>query len=243
MTVYRRPDPIPLHRDRPAGEFALRRVKPEQEDLHHLVARQIFMAISGGSYSEGSVLPTEQALSEELGVSRTALREAIKGLASKGILETRRRRGTLVLDRSNWNMLDAEVIAWLRRDDSRAVSEQLWQTILALLPALAGLAAARGPSPHLRAAALLAGRGDLDARTGFVLELARGVGNRFALAIIAGAWRSLSTADSGFLEAATRGLTPDAAAAIVQAIARFDSAGTEAKLRSALVLQPNVVPA
>ena len=111
MTVYRRPDPIPLHRGRPSGEFALRRVRPEQEDLHHLVARQIFAAITGGHYPEGSILPTEQALSEELGVSRTALREAIKGLASKGMLETRRRRGTMVLDRSSWNMLDVEVTA------------------------------------------------------------------------------------------------------------------------------------
>ena len=243
MTVYRRPDPIPLHRDRPAGEFSLRRVKPEQEDLHHLVARQIFLAISGGSYPEGSVLPTEQALSAELGVSRTALREAIKGLASKGILETRRRRGTLVLDRSNWNMLDAEVIAWLRRGDSGAVSEQLWQTIVALLPALAGLAATRATTPQLRACALPAGRNDLAARTEFVFEVARSVGNRFTLAIVAGAWRSLSTDDGGFLESATRGLTPDVAASIVQSIARFHSQDAEVKLRSALILQPNVVPA
>jgi DNA-binding FadR family transcriptional regulator len=235
VTVYRRPDPIPLHRDRPAGAFALHRVKPEQEDLHHLVARQIFMAISAGSYPEGSMLPTEEALSEELGVSRTALREAIKGLASKGLLETRRRRGTLVLDRSNWNMLDAEVLAWLRRDDSRAVSEQLWQTVVSLLPSLAGLAAARGATPQLNASRLVAGQADIDARIEFVLEIARAVGNRFTLSIIAGALRSLSV-DRSFLETATAGLTPAVARSITSAITRFDGEAAQGELRNALVV-------
>lgn len=242
MTVYRRPDPIPLHRDRPAGDFALRRVKPEQEDLHHLVARQIFAAISDGSYPEGSVLPTEQALSEELGVSRTALREAIKGLASKGMLETRRRRGTLVLDRSNWNMLDAEILAWLRRDDSRAVSEQLWQTVAALLPSLAGLAALRGATPQLRTSRLVSGQTDVEARADFALEIARAVGNRFALSIVAGALNSLA-ADSSFLESATRGLTPAAANSILAAIATFDGETAQARLRDTLAPHATPVPA
>ncbi len=243
MTVYRRPDPIPLHRDRPTGDFALRRVKPEQEDLHHLVARQIFAAMTGGSYPEGSVLPTEEALSQELGVSRTALREAIKGLASKGMLETRRRRGTLVLDRSNWNMLDAEVLTWLRRDDSRAVSEQLWQTVVALLPSLARLASRSGMTPQLRASKLVAGENDVTHRAEFLLEIARAVGNRFTLSIVAGALGSLSSADSGFLNAETRGLTPSVASSIVSAIAAFDGDAAEARLRDALLPQTVAVPA
>lgn len=243
MTVYRRPDPIPLHRDRPTGNLALRRVKPEQEDLHHLVARQIFGAITGGSYPEGSVLPTEEALSHELGVSRTALREAIKGLASKGMVETRRRRGTLVLDRSNWNMLDAEVLAWLRRDDSRVVSEQLWQTIAALLPSLGQLAARRGMTPQLKASPLAAGQQDVTTRTDFIIELARAVDNRFILSVIAGALSSLIAADGAFLEEVTRGITSEVARATLASITALDGDGAEASLRRSLRPLPASVPA
>lgn len=234
MTVYRRPDPIPLHRDRPSAAFSLRRVKPEQEDLHHLVARQIFLAIIGGSYPEGSVLPTEDTLSQELGVSRTALREAVKGLSSKGILETRRRRGTLVRARSNWNMLDADVLSWLRRDDSRAVSEQLWQTIEALLPSLAGLVAQRGMTPRLRATRLSAGQNEIAARIDFILDLAHAAGNRFILSVVVTALDSLAVADGAFLEEVTRGITFEVARATLASIAAFDREGAEAGLRRPL---------
>ena len=44
----------------------------------------------------GSKLPNENILSEELNVSRTTLREAIRILATGGILEIRRGRGTFV---------------------------------------------------------------------------------------------------------------------------------------------------
>ncbi len=243
MTVYRRPDPIPLHRKAPASEFALRRVKSEKEDLHHLVARQIFSAVISGNYPEGSVLPTEHALAEELGVSRTALREAIKGLASKGMLETRRRRGTLVLGRGNWNMLDAEVLAWLRRDDNDAVSAQLWQTILTLLPPLAGLAAARGDLLTLRNSRLVAGNVSVEARLNFIVEIARAVGNRFILSIVGGALNNLHDSDSSFLETATAGLTPASASTISAAIEAYDGRAAEARLAAALTPRVIAVPA
>ena len=239
MTVYRRPDPIPLHRGRPAQGFALGQVRPDQEDLHHLVARRIFLAITAGHYPEGSILPTEQTLADELGVSRTALREAIKGLASKGLLETRRRRGTMVLDRSRWNMLDVDVIAWLRRDDSRAVSEQLWQTIEALLPPLAAIAALRGAA-SLRSSELVSGKMDAEARAEFLVEIARAAGNRFALSIVAAGLDSLLSADRGFLDAATSNLTPARASEIA---ARIDDRDEAAASMLQQVLQPQSAPA
>lgn len=231
VTVYRRPDPIPMHRGRPASSVSLGQVR-DQEDLHHLVARRIFLAIAAGSYPEGSILPTEQALSQELGVSRTALREAIKGLASKGMLETRRRRGTMVLDRSRWNMLDADVIGWLRRDDSRAVSEQLWETIRALLPALGTMAAARGLSP-LRTSPLARGKSDVEARADFLIELARAAGNRFTLSIVASSVTSLATADRDFFDATTRGLTAGVGAQIAQRIGDREEKAAATLLRQA----------
>lgn len=243
MTVYRRPDPIPMHRAHPVASVELGQIRPDQQDLHHLVARRIFLAISSGAYPEGSILPTEQALSDELGVSRTALREAIKGLASKGLLETRRRRGTMVLERSHWNMLDAEMLTWLRRDDSGAVSEQLWQTIVALLPSLGGLAALRHAPTPMRNSRLAAGEASLGARAEFILEIARTAGNRFTLSIVAGALNNLIADDRSFLELATGGLTPAAASAIASAIIASDNNAAETNLRAALSSQGATVPA
>jgi GntR family transcriptional regulator, galactonate operon transcriptional repressor len=57
-------------------------------------------------------LPDETALSEQFGVSRTVVREAIKVLASKGLVETRPKVGTQVRPRRHWNLLDSDVLAW-----------------------------------------------------------------------------------------------------------------------------------
>ena len=129
MTVYRRPDPIPLRHSAVASPGGLNTVKHEPDDLNRLVAREIFQAIASGHFPVGSILPNEHQLSADLGVSRTALREAIKGLASKGLVETRRKRGTLVLDRSRWDMLNPEVIAWSRKFPRALIA-------LALMPEL-----------------------------------------------------------------------------------------------------------
>jgi DNA-binding FadR family transcriptional regulator len=59
------------------------------------------------------VLPNESSLGRKFGVSRTALREAIKVLASKGLVEVRRKTGTRVRSQAEWNMLDPEVLTWL----------------------------------------------------------------------------------------------------------------------------------
>ena len=87
--------------------------------------------------------PNPHVVHRVLGVSRTALREAIKGLVARGVLETRRKRGTQVLERERWNQLDADLIAWSRRDGSRRVSEELWSTLVETQPSLARLAAGR----------------------------------------------------------------------------------------------------
>ena len=50
------------------------------------------------------------ALREELDVSLTALREALKVLSAKGIIDARQKRGTFVRPRSSWNMLDGDVL-------------------------------------------------------------------------------------------------------------------------------------
>jgi DNA-binding FadR family transcriptional regulator len=65
-----------------------------------------------GRFPVGSTLPGDAELMELFGVSRTALREALKTLAAKGLIESKTKVGTKVLDRHNWNMFDADILEW-----------------------------------------------------------------------------------------------------------------------------------
>ncbi|SDB30424.1 DNA-binding transcriptional regulator, FadR family [Bauldia litoralis] len=80
--------------------------------LHGQLAHQIGEQIVSGTLGEGVTLPRESELALKYKVSRQAVREALKVLAAKGLVSTRRRAGTTVTARENWNLLDHDVIAW-----------------------------------------------------------------------------------------------------------------------------------
>jgi DNA-binding FadR family transcriptional regulator len=88
------------------------RVPPRARSAHDLVAHGIGHSIMQGRFPVGSILPGDAELMERFGVSRTALREALKTLAAKGLIESKTKVGTKVLDRHNWNMFDADIIEW-----------------------------------------------------------------------------------------------------------------------------------
>ncbi|MEY3272215.1 MAG: hypothetical protein RLZZ341_1116, partial [Pseudomonadota bacterium] len=69
-------------------------------------------AIVAGRHVPGASLPPEPLLGEELGVSRTVVREAIKSLVAKGMLSTGPKVGTRVLPSERWNWFDPDDIAW-----------------------------------------------------------------------------------------------------------------------------------
>jgi len=81
-------------------------------NLHSLVLGQLGAAIVRGDYPEGAILPSDTELLARFSVSRTVLREALKTLAAKGMIEARARIGTRVLPRQRWNLFDADVLAW-----------------------------------------------------------------------------------------------------------------------------------
>lgn len=81
-------------------------------NLHSDVLWELGYAIVSGQYSENSILPSDGELLDRFGVSRTVLREALKTLAAKGMIEARARIGTRVLPRNRWNLFDADVLAW-----------------------------------------------------------------------------------------------------------------------------------
>ncbi len=74
--------------------------------------------IAGARYAEGDTLPIEPRLAEELGVSRSTVREAVRALVALGMLEVRTRTGTRVRPRRNWNILNRDVLDWLISDGS-----------------------------------------------------------------------------------------------------------------------------
>jgi len=79
---------------------------------HDLVAHGIGQDIMQGRFPIGSTLPGDAELMELFGVSRTALREALKTLAAKGLIASKTKVGTKVLDRNNWNMFDSDILEW-----------------------------------------------------------------------------------------------------------------------------------
>ncbi len=66
--------------------------------------------IIAGALAEGEVLPTEPALCQEFGFSRTVVREGLKLLEGRGLVRVEQGRGTTVQPRSSWDLLDPDVL-------------------------------------------------------------------------------------------------------------------------------------
>ena len=75
-----------------------------------VVVEDIAHRILGGALREGAVLPTEPALGEEFGFSRSVIREGLKLLEERGLVRVEQGRGTTVQARDAWNLLDPTVL-------------------------------------------------------------------------------------------------------------------------------------
>lgn len=71
------------------------------------------MEICADRYPSGTILPRENDLCAEYGVSRTVIRESLKTLESKGLVRGKPRVGTTVCDKDDWNILDQQVLEWM----------------------------------------------------------------------------------------------------------------------------------
>ncbi len=65
-----------------------------QKNLSYVLAEKLAQRILKGEYEPGTILPGEIELGEQFGVSRTAVREAVKTLTAKGMVLPRPRIGT-----------------------------------------------------------------------------------------------------------------------------------------------------
>jgi DNA-binding FadR family transcriptional regulator len=81
-------------------------------NIHKQVAERIGTSIVRGDVPPGETLPSEVRLCEMMSVSRTAVREALRILSGKGLVEPRAKSGTRVRNPEEWNQFDPDVLRW-----------------------------------------------------------------------------------------------------------------------------------
>lgn len=110
---------------------------------HGHVVDELGLRILRGDIASGNAFPAEPELCASLGVSRGALREAMKALRAKGLVDVRPGTGTRVEPRSDWNFLDEDVLRWQEQTDRQSLILSLAELRLAVEPVAARLAALR----------------------------------------------------------------------------------------------------
>jgi GntR family transcriptional regulator, galactonate operon transcriptional repressor len=162
---------------------------PLGHNIHTYLANNLGREIVGGVYPPGSLLPAEIEMLARFAVSRTALREAYRVLAAKGLIVSRSKVGTRVRPKTDWNMLDPEVLAWhMQTVPTEDLIADLYVLRQVVEPAAAALAASGRPAAAIeRIGAAYAdmerfkdGAGDLIAADlRFHLAILEATGNRF----------------------------------------------------------------
>jgi DNA-binding FadR family transcriptional regulator len=120
-------------------------------NFHSYVISEIGTAIVTGRFPVGSVLPNDALMMAQYGVSRTVLREALKTLEAKGLVEAKPKVGTRVSPRSRWNLFDAQILTWhFNAGADEAFIASLGDVRLVLETKAAELAALRRSTDHVR---------------------------------------------------------------------------------------------
>ena len=108
------------------------------------IAETLGRRIVSGELRPGSALPSATDLASALSISRPSMREAIKLLSGKGLLESTPRRGTVVRPRAAWNALDPDVLKWqLGETPNAAFVRDLYEMRRFIEPEAAACAAQR----------------------------------------------------------------------------------------------------
>ena len=115
------------------------------------VAEQIEKRILEGELRKGDRLPTERELAEQFQVSRTAVREAMKSLAQKGLIDMRPGRGTIVIDGAREAMQNSISLMMKMKLGEVGGSDNLVEFRVILETEIAALAAARATEKEISA--------------------------------------------------------------------------------------------
>jgi len=111
-------------------------------NLTRLIVQDLGASIVSGAFDETGSLPVEAEICRMYSASRSVVREAVKVLNAKGLLSARPRRGTQVRPRTDWNLLDPDILQWmLRLSPEPCLVEDLCRARRAFEPAAAAEAA------------------------------------------------------------------------------------------------------
>ncbi len=111
-------------------------------NIHGQIADRIGSGIVRGDVAPGELLPSEMRICELWNVSRTVVREAIRTLTGKRLVQSRAKSGTRVRPPEEWNWLDQDVLRWqMEMSDVDSYVAKLFQLRCAVEPAAAALAA------------------------------------------------------------------------------------------------------
>jgi DNA-binding FadR family transcriptional regulator len=135
----------PSHRD------SSYRSPPERKSMHPQIVRDLGMRIVAGEFPPGGRLPAEALLLAQYNVSRSVLREATRVLVAKGLVVSRQRAGVIVRPRSDWHLLDPDVLYWLIQSKQADDFVDTLMTVRRIFePAAAALAARTASEEQLR---------------------------------------------------------------------------------------------
>src|SRR5579859_3715666 len=122
----------------------------QRQNLSEQVIQQIGLSIMRNEFKPGDALLSEPELSLQLNVSRPVLREALKMLVAKGLIEPRPKIGTRVRPRNDWNLLDPDVLAWQYEiGPDRSFLQTICEVRLMFEPMAARYAAARATADEI----------------------------------------------------------------------------------------------
>lgn len=173
---------------------------PRPLSSHDQMARALATEILQGVYPPGANLPPEPELLARFGVSRTVLRETMKTLAAKRLVEPKAKVGTRVLDRSSWNFFDPDVLGWrCEAGIDQEFVKHLAEIRLALEPAAAAAAALQASNEDIVSLYVIAAKFDNPQHTP---ESIAKVDLEFHLAVAHMSGNPFMRSASGLIEAA-----------------------------------------
>ena len=159
--------------------------------LYEQIVQQIEDSILKGTLKPGDQLPAERELAQRFGVSRTAVREAVKALREKGLVEAYSGRGTFITNGTSQAIRQS--IDWMTKVGQQDGLAHLAEMRAILEPEIAALAATRVEEQHIAAMrdafkVMDRSRGDpvafIEADLDFHLALAEAAGNPIVLSLI-----------------------------------------------------------
>ena len=211
-----------------------------------MAAEHIGRRIVSGELRPGTTLPNSTELARQLSIARPALREALKLLAGKGLVESTPRRGTVVRSPDVWNSLDEDVLSWqLGESPNAAFVRDLFELRRIIEPEAAACAAHRATQTmlsdienalHVMESAETKSSASIKADVAFHLSILVASGNGFLMSF-APAIRTSLTMVFSF----QRTVCPDrdhfvpGHRAIVDAIRRGDPDGARSAVRALLI--------